>query len=60
VRVGSFDSRADAQSLALELNGRGYATRTEPAQVGRKTVYRVQVGAYRDERHARDIARNSK
>ena len=60
VRVGSFESRTNAQDLAVELNGRGYATRTEPIQVNGKTIYHVQVGAYREERNARDIARELK
>jgi N-acetylmuramoyl-L-alanine amidase len=55
VRVGTFENRANAQSLAAELNGRGYATHMEPEQVDGKTRYHVQVGAYRDEKRAREI-----
>lgn len=54
VRVGSFENRDNAQNLARELNGRGYATYMEPEQVSGKTVYRIQVGAFRDEKQARE------
>lgn len=60
VRVGPFDSRTNAQNLAIELNGRGYPTYTEPEQMNGKTVYHVQVGAYKEEKQARETQRELK
>lgn len=57
VRVGgNFDSRTQAQNLAMELNGKGYATVIAPTRVKGKTVYRVQVNASRSERFAQEKA----
>lgn len=60
VRVGTFDSRTGAQNLSAELNGRGYATRLQPEQVNGRTVYHLQIGAYRDEKRAKEIQKELK
>ena len=60
VRVGPYDSRSGAQDLAVELNGRGYATYTVLEQANGKTVYFVQVGAHRDEATARELQKELK
>ncbi len=57
VRVGSFESRSNADNLAVEPNGRGYPTFTKSEQVNGRTVYHVQVGAYEDEKQARERQR---
>jgi cell division protein FtsN len=54
VRVGTFEKRDNAQALATELSGRGFQAVTSPAQVNGKTVYHVQVGAFRNETEARN------
>jgi cell division protein FtsN len=60
VRVGGYDSQETAQSLAAELNGRGYSTSVVADRSGSKTVYRIQVGAYRDEKTARNAQKELK
>jgi len=55
VRIVSVADRDSANTLAAELNGRGYSTTIMPEQTNGKMQYRIQVGAYRDEKRAKDI-----
>ncbi len=47
VQAGTFVAPENAKALADALRRRGYATSTRPQRDGDKTVYQVQVGAYR-------------
>lgn len=47
VQAGSFIAADNAKALAAVLKKEGYATSTHAERDGGKTVYRVQVGAYR-------------
>jgi cell division protein FtsN len=60
VRVGGYDSQETAQSLAAELNGRGYSTSVVTDRSGSKPVYRIQVGAFRDEKAAKNSQKELK
>ncbi len=47
VQTGSFAAQQNARTLADALRGRGYSTSTHAEQENGKTVYKVQIGAYR-------------
>ena len=52
VRVkNSFGSHDDADQLASELKGRGFAATVMPSGKGK---FQVQIGAYKDKKHAED------
>jgi len=48
VQTGSFAAQQNARVLAEALRSRGYATSTRAEQEDGKTVYKVQIGAYRN------------
>ena len=48
VQTGSFATADNAKTLADALHRRGYATSTHSERDGDKTVYKVQIGAYRN------------
>lgn len=47
VQTGSFAAQQNARILADALRSRGYTTSTHAEQEDGKTVYKVQIGAYR-------------
>lgn len=47
VQTGSFAAQQNARILADALRSRGYTTSTRAEQEDGKTVYKVQIGAYR-------------
>lgn len=49
VRVGTFETREQAEDVAGELRKIGYPPEVVPAQVEHRTLYRVQLGRYKSE-----------
>jgi cell division septation protein DedD len=47
VQAGAFPEEKNARVLADALRGRGFSASTRADRDGDKTVYRVQIGAYR-------------
>jgi cell division protein FtsN len=58
VQAGSFVASENAKALADALRRRGYDTSTHAERDGDKTVYKVQVGAYRNRTAANKAAQD--
>ncbi|HVH83947.1 MAG TPA: SPOR domain-containing protein [Steroidobacteraceae bacterium] len=55
VQLGSFASRANAERLAAQVHGQGFAVSVSRGSAGRR-LYRVQVGPARDRGAAEELA----
>lgn len=55
VQLGSFASRANAERLAAQVHGQGFAVSVSRGSAGRR-LYRVQVGPVRDHGAAEELA----
>ena len=56
VQAGSFADAGNARDYVNSLHDRGYAADLHPERQGDKTIYKVQVGAYRSRAAAADAA----
>jgi len=56
VDTGTFANKANAESLAADLESHGYKPEVKSVQMEDRTVYRVQLGGYKSREDAQELA----